>query len=150
MVPDNSPTFLVTGATRGIGRELIRQLALDQSATVIAAVRMLDSPQTRALQREHPNAIVVKIDAEVDTDPFDAAKELSSKGIARVDTIIANAGKLIDSNLAAEFEPADLRELFQINAVAPLVLFQGFQALLEASANPRFVVVSSLGASLAL
>jgi norsolorinic acid ketoreductase len=150
MVPENSPTYLVTGATRGIGRELVRQLSADKNATVIAAVRVLDSPQTKSLQKEHPNVIVVKIDAEVDTDPFDAAKKLRSRGISKVDTIIANAGKLIDFSLAAEVKTEHLRDLFQVNAIAPLVLFQGFKPLLDGSSNPKFVVVSTMVASLAI
>lgn len=148
MVPDHSPTFLVTGATRGIGRELVKQLSGIPDATVIAGVRSLNTPLTKSLQADYPNAVIVKIDSEVDTDSLEAVKKLNHLGINKVDTVFANAGIMLDSDNAVDAKADNLRKLFNVNAIAPLLLFQAFKPLLEASSAPKFVFFSTLVASI--
>jgi norsolorinic acid ketoreductase len=144
MVPENNPSYLVTGATRGIGRELIKQLSQDSNATVIAGVRDLDARLSKTLQIDYPNVVVVRIDSEVDSDPREAVKKLQSLGINKVDTVFANAGIMLDATEAVNIQAKDLRQLFNVNTIAPLILFQAFKPLLEASNNPsKFVLFSS-------
>jgi norsolorinic acid ketoreductase len=141
-------TYLVTGATRGIGAELVHQLVSNPSNRVVAAVRNTKAPLSQKLiNAKHPNLTVVQIDSEVDDDPANAAKELKSLGITTIDVVIANAG------ISSGFQPAinasvgDLRKTFAVNVGGPLLLFQAFLPFLEKSSNPRFIVVSTLIAS---
>jgi norsolorinic acid ketoreductase len=149
MVVVNNPTYLVTGATRGIGRELVKQLSQDPDATVIAGVRDLESHLTKALQADHPNVIIVKIDSGVDDDPLNAVKKLKSLGINKVDTVFANAAIMLDATEAINIKSSDLRQLFSINTIAPLTLFQAFKPLLDQSKMAKFVFVSSSAGSIA-
>jgi norsolorinic acid ketoreductase len=148
MVPDHNPTYLVTGASRGIGREIVKQLSTIPDAKIIAGVRSLDTPQTKSLRADYPKAVIVKIDSEVDNDPSEAAKKLVHMGIKKVDTIFANAGIMLDSDDALDVKADNLRKLFNVNAIAPLLLFQAFKPLLEASSAPKFVFFSTLVASI--
>lgn len=149
MVPEQSNTFLVTGAARGIGRELVKQLSNIPDAKVIAAVRNIDPDRTKSLRLEHPNVIIIKIDSEVDTDAFEAVKELKQMGIEKVDTIFANAGLMTDASEAIKVKSENLQQLFHVNTIAPLLLFQAFQPLLQSSVSPRFVVLSTIVSSIA-
>jgi norsolorinic acid ketoreductase len=47
---------------------------------------------------------------------------------------------------AATLDPDVLREMFEVNAIAPLVLFQVTHALLQKSAKPIFIGMTSAAA----
>ncbi|RSL74753.1 hypothetical protein CEP53_000022 [Fusarium sp. AF-6] len=88
---------LITGANRGIGKDLLKlYLSLPQT-TAIAAVRSLSHPSVDEI-RDLPVAsgtrlIVVKIDSASMEDPKDAATVLQDQyAITKLDTVIANAG----------------------------------------------------------
>jgi norsolorinic acid ketoreductase len=137
-------TFLVTGATRGIGAEFVHQLLSNTSNTVIAAVRNIEAPAAQELiKAKQGNLIVVQIDSEEDRDAAIAAKELAAQGIHNIDVIFANAGISTDFKPITQVRVDDLRKVFSVNVAAPLLLFQAFLPLLEASSNPRFIVISS-------
>jgi norsolorinic acid ketoreductase len=147
-IDTSGQTFLVTGATRGIGAQLVEQLVSNPANKVVAGVRQLKAPLSQKLvNAKHPNLTVVQINSESDTDATKAAQELKTAGITSIDVIIANAG------ISAGFLPAtqvgidDFRKAFSVNVGAPLLLFQAFLPFLQKSNNPRFIVVSTLIAS---
>ncbi|KAM0265653.1 hypothetical protein ACHAQJ_000087 [Trichoderma viride] len=53
------PSYAITGASKGLGRELVRQLAQSPSNTVLAIVRSPDSPALNELAKSHPNIHIV-------------------------------------------------------------------------------------------
>lgn len=139
----------MTGATRGIGAEIVKQLTANSSNTVIATVRDIKNDAAQKLISSAKNLIVVQIDGERDEDPATAAKKVSAEGIKAIDVVIANAGVATDFEKAVNVKTKDFRKSFSVNVVAPLLLFQAFRPLLENSSNPRFIGVSSGIASLA-
>jgi norsolorinic acid ketoreductase len=88
---------------------------------------------------------IVKIDAEVPTDPAAAVKTLEGAGIIHVDTIVANAatGEIAESVLNTSLN--DVMRHFNINVMGVLALFQGLEPLLRKSqsGNPKFIALSS-------
>ena len=156
MASGNGGTItLITGASRGIGRALVKATVQEPNNTVIAAVRNITSDAADELQHFSTGTgsqlIVIKIDCEVDDDAFKAIHQLiSSYGLTKIDVVIANAG-LGDYYGAASATPAaQLRHHFDVNAVAPLVLFQAAEPLLKKSSAPKFFIMSSNLASLSL
>jgi norsolorinic acid ketoreductase len=142
-------TYLVTGANRGIGKGFTATLLQRPDTTVIAAVR--DLARSSSALDSLPKAsgaklIIVKLDSASDSDPKDAVAELKSKhAITSVDIVIANAG-ISHSGTSIDNTTADaLRDHININTVAPILLFQAFKPLLQASksGNPKFVGISS-------
>ncbi|KAJ3541907.1 hypothetical protein NM208_g4373 [Fusarium decemcellulare] len=141
-------TVLITGANRGIGRDLLK-LYLNRSNTiVIAALRDLGHPSAEEI-RGLPMAsgsqlIIVKIDSGSLVDPEVAVKELQScNGIQNIDTVIANAGIGKDWNLVAQTPINEVEDHLKINSVGPFALYLAVRPLLHASVNPRFVVLST-------
>jgi norsolorinic acid ketoreductase len=109
------------------------------NSVVIAAVRDPSSTSSKALYKlqlgNGSRLVVVKLDSLSDTDPKAAVSQIKSEGIDRIDTVIANAGIANWYGPALE-APADvLREHYNVNAVAPLLLFQATWPLLERSSN---------------
>ncbi|KUJ12564.1 aflatoxin biosynthesis ketoreductase-like protein nor-1 [Mollisia scopiformis] len=140
-------TYLITGASRGIGKGLLSAFVLRPNTTVIAGVR--DTASAAESLKSVPvgegsKIVIVKIDSSVDTDAAAAVEELKSKhGITHIDVLLSNAGLL--GIVAPVLEtPADqLRKHIEINTVAPLILLQAFKPLLDASSSPKFFVITS-------
>jgi norsolorinic acid ketoreductase len=140
-------TYLISGANRGIGKGLLEVFVARDSTTVIAAVRDVER-STKDLESvtvgNGSKIIIVKIDATVDTDPAAAIEELESKyKITKVDTVIANSGLMGMIAPTLQTPAQEVRSQFEVNTIGPLNLIQAFYPLLEKSAAPKFLVLSS-------
>ncbi|KEY72296.1 hypothetical protein S7711_00294 [Stachybotrys chartarum IBT 7711] len=149
-------TYLVTGANRGIGKGFIRTFLSRPSATVIAAVRD-PSHQTSKALAELPKAagsklLVVKLDSSVTTDADDAVRTLVKEyGITTLDVVVANAGIADGGDTIRKTTAANAQHHFNVNTIAPMLLFQATADLLQASktGNPKFVAISTFIGSIA-
>jgi NAD(P)-dependent dehydrogenase (short-subunit alcohol dehydrogenase family) len=103
-------TALVTGANRGIGLELSRQLQA-RGIDVIAACRK-SSPELDQLGVRVETGADVADDASV----LELARRLDGQAI---DLLINNAGVLLDETLEA-LDFAQIRRQFEINSLGPL------------------------------
>lgn len=96
--------------------------------------------------------IVVKIDSLSETDAAAAVKELNSAhGITALDVVVANAGIATVFPLVQDAKITDLRDHFQVNVLANIVLFQAVLPLLKKSSKaPKFITISSAAGSIEL
>jgi norsolorinic acid ketoreductase len=94
--------------------------------------------------------ILIKIDLNSETDPLDAASELQTHhSITHLDVLIVNAGITHSHSSIATNTASALRDHFNANTIAPILLFQAFRSLLQASPDPKFLALSSLVGSIA-
>ena len=95
--------------------------------------------------------IVVRIDSASKASAAAAMEHLHSfQKINVVDVVIANAGISNCYPPVAEVSVEDLQEHFSINTIGPLLLFQAVLPLLQKSAQPKFVAISSAAGSIGL
>jgi len=106
------PTAVVTGANKGIGLELCRQLAA-RGDRVIAACRS-KSPELAKL------GVRVVEDIEV-TDRQAVGRLAEAIGSQFVDLLVNNAGVLSRDSLEA-LDLDGIRRQFEVNAIAPLLV----------------------------
>ncbi|KAI0740434.1 NAD(P)-binding protein [Earliella scabrosa] len=77
------PSYVVTGASRGLGLEFVRQLSEDETNIVFAAVRNpQSSAKLLALQKSAPNVHIIKADLS-DADSWQASLYLPSMRSSR-------------------------------------------------------------------
>jgi len=128
------PTAVITGANRGIGLELVRQLA-ERGDTVIAVCR----EPSKELE-----ATGVRIEAGVDVSETGAAAELARRlqGVA-VDTLINNAGILSHESLNDLDFDAIARQL-EVNALGPLRVTSALLPLMKTGGKVA-IVTSRMG-----
>ena len=132
-----SPVALVSGASRGIGAEIVRQLAADHGFLVFAGAR---DPQEVA---EQEGVEPIRLDV-TDQSTIDAARDRIEADPGRLDVLVNNAGITGPwTDRAAE------EDLDQAHAVLETKLFgawrvtQAMMPLLRRSDDARIVNVSS-------
>jgi NAD(P)-dependent dehydrogenase (short-subunit alcohol dehydrogenase family) len=121
-------TWLITGANRGIGLELCRQLVA-QGESVIAVCRSA-TPELEAL-----GELGARIEAGVElTDPA-ALQALSSRlaGLQLAGAIL-NAG-ILEADGLEDVDAGNIRRQFEVNALAPLLLARALLTHLEAGSK---------------
>jgi NAD(P)-dependent dehydrogenase (short-subunit alcohol dehydrogenase family) len=133
---------LVSGANRGIGREIARQLREDHGFLVLAGAR--DPASVEGADGHVPIRLDVAKDADVA-----AARERIEGDPGRLDVLVNNAGVHGEPDRAADYDLAEAHEVFETNVFGAWRLIQAFLPLLRRSAHPRIVNVSSGGGQLA-
>ena len=103
-------TYLITGANRGIGLELVSQLKA-RGDDVIATCRATSSEL---------NSLFVRVEEGIDITSGDSVIQLRErlKGI-KIDVLIQNAG-IAEFNSLSNLDPASIMNQFEVNALSPL------------------------------
>lgn len=147
-------TTLITGANRGIGLAFLTLLAQRPKQTIIAGVRAVTDEVSTKIQKLHKSEgtkiILVKLDSSERTDPAQAVANLKHQGVDKIDNLIANAGISQEGANVLETETDILSSLLEVNVVGPWALLKAFQPLLQKSAKPQFIALSTVLASFAL
>ncbi len=149
---DITKIALVTGATRGIGLETVRQLAASGVHTLLAGrdrARAVDA--ALALQAEGLPVEAIELDV-TDTASLSAAADAVEKKHGRLDILVNNAGIMADTmGLKVSEQTLDTwRKTFDTNVFGLIATTQAFLPLLHKSDAGRIVNVSSLLGSLAM
>ena len=138
---------LVTGANKGLGFEMARQLG-QAGVTVVLAARDAEKGQAAAkkLQGEGLDVEFLKLDV---TDKKDqaAAADYVGKRFGHLDILINNAGISggeIGTGSVSTTTPEVLRGVFETNLFAPVALTQALLPLLKKSDAGRIVNMSSI------
>ncbi len=138
-------TTLVTGATRGVGLELSRRLVL-AGHTVFLGARNLDQGREVA---KVIGARAISIDVTDDSSVEAAVAGISEESGA-LDVLVNNAGISGRQRPVAESDVEDLETVLATNIVGATRVLVACTPLLEASAAPVVVNVSSAVGSLTL
>lgn len=138
-------TILVTGASRGIGREVARRL-VEAGQTVYLGSRDLEKGNTVAAEI---GGTAIRLDA-TDPDSISAAVERIREDVGRLDVLVNNAGIAGEQLRPGEATVDDMRTVFETNVFGAAAVLDAFTPLLEASAAPVVVNVSSAVGSLTL
>jgi len=146
---------LVTGANKGIGFEVVRDLARkgfhvflgarNEKAGEVAAENL----RTEGVKEDYGEITVLKIDASKPDSIRRAAEEFSRKS-DRLDTLVNNAGILLDDDKdVLMVAPETFETTLRTNTLGALLVSQAFVPFLKKSGAPRIVNVSSGGGQLA-
>lgn len=140
---------LVTGANRGIGLGVVRQLALRGFTTMLCARDAGKGDEAaRALRLDGLEVIAVHLDV-TDQQSVDDARLLVEERFGKLDVLVNNAAILYDEWQRAESADFDtVREAFETNTLGAWRMCQSFVPLLRESKHARIVNVSSESGSL--
>jgi NAD(P)-dependent dehydrogenase (short-subunit alcohol dehydrogenase family) len=140
---------IVTGANRGIGLEVCRQLAV-QGLRVILTARDLSKAEAAARSiRSHGDIAPARLDVTDAASIRALAADLAA-GDEHVDVLVNNAAVLLDENEdVLELATDALRQTFETNVFAPIAVSQAFVPGMVDRGYGRIVNVSSQAGQLA-
>ena len=144
----NEKTALVTGANRGIGFEVTRQLAR-QGFRVFLGARNAEAGRAAAEKLSGEGEVIfLEIDVS-DGDSIRRAAEELARQHKHLDVLVNNAGVLLDDDKdALTITPEIFGQTLRTNTLGPWLVAQAFTPLLKKSPAPRIVNVSSSGGQL--
>lgn len=139
---------LITGANKGLGLEIARQLG-QQGITVVLSARDEAKGQAAAatLKAEGIDAHSVKLDVTKAED-IAALPAYFEKNFSRLDILINNAGISLDK--AGQTDPDAFRQTYETNVIAPWFIAQALLPLLQEAPAGRIVNHSSILGSLTI
>jgi len=149
---------LITGGVRGIGLETARQLGR-LGFTVVLGARdgRKGDEAARKLLSEDIAAEAIQCDVKLQADREATYAHLQAR-YGKLDVLINNAGVWLESDSASDespnrtssVPPEVLRETFEVNFFAPVMLTQRLLPLMRRASAARIVNVSSIHGSLTL
>ncbi|KAJ5822418.1 Short-chain dehydrogenase/reductase SDR [Penicillium robsamsonii] len=158
MASTANTVYVVTGANRGLGLGLTKRLLERTATTIVASVRNQDAATSL---RSNIEGIVIGQNSALHILELDFSTAISPEEIAQVfasavstvthiDVLICNAGFATPMTPALLTSAEDLRKSFEVNTIAPLLVFQAFWPLMQRSDSaPKLVVISSSVGSIA-
>jgi NAD(P)-dependent dehydrogenase (short-subunit alcohol dehydrogenase family) len=149
---------LVTGANKGIGFEVVRQLrregfrvflgARNEDAGKAAAEKLNQETRNTGKNEGHGSVTFLRIDV-ADRESIKSAAEEFGKQSDRLDALVNNAGILLDDDKEILTTTPEIFETtLRTNVVGALLMSQAFVPFLKKSDAPRIVNVSSGGGQL--
>ncbi|RWC52746.1 SDR family oxidoreductase [Mesorhizobium sp.] len=139
-----SKTAVVTGANKGIGREIARRLAT-MGFKVWLGARNAErgTVAARELRSEGLDVQWLELDVTQDESVAAAARIVEAEGPC-LDVLVNNAGIAINYELPpSQQHLADVRATYDVNVFGPIRVTQAFLPLLLAAPAARIVMVSS-------
>lgn len=136
---------LITGANRGLGLEMVRQLSVD-GWCVYAACRSKPTDESD-LKKISLNGgkIIIGIDVSSEEGVELLVKEVEG---LKIHLLINNAGILGKDNLS-DYTPDSIRKQFEVNALSPLIITSALEKKNILECGSKVVMLSSVGASIA-
>ena len=144
----NQKTALITGANKGIGFEVARELAR-LGLRVFLGARNVKAGRAAADKLSGQGDVAfIEIDVASAESIRHAADEYARQS-DRLDVLINNAGILLDEDKdALSITPQIFETTMRTNTLGPWLVAQAFVPLLKKSREPRIVNVSSGGGQL--
>jgi short-subunit dehydrogenase len=133
---------VVTGASSGLGRELVRQLVLDRGMTVLATARRLE--HLESLAAELPSGRVQILAGDITDAAFrgrlwDRAESMPSG----IDLLVNNAGKGNYSGFTTQ-DPTAIWQIIDLNLMALIDLSQKASRHMKTRGSGQILQISSV------
>jgi short-subunit dehydrogenase len=130
-------TIVITGASRGIGCELVKQLATDSNNTIIALSRNEEKMQTQFQGLTNVSSFAFDLNKD---DVREQAKAIFSS-IDSIDILINNAGYLVNKPFL-EITHDDMIMSYKVNVTG---VMETVQAAIAKMSKAHIVNISSVG-----
>ena len=147
MANTNGLWYLITGASKGIGRSMSVQLA-EKGVNVVLLARQSEALNQTAndVQAHAPSSFSIECDLGLPSSIAQASKVFLER-LSKLDGIVHNAGDIHPIKPLLEAAPSDWATSLMVNVVGAQALTSHLSPLLKGSHRTRITTISS-GASL--
>lgn len=130
-------TVMITGVSRGIGLELLRQYAQEGWEVIGTCRTKTTAPEATALADEHECVSLYELEMTDDAAIASLAECLAGTAI---DVLILNAGMLSPNSMKlGEIQATDFLKVLEVNVVAQAMCLQAFAP--HVAASQRRIIV---------
>ncbi|RAK83937.1 NAD(P)-binding protein [Aspergillus costaricaensis CBS 115574] len=145
-------SYAITGASKGIGREFVRQLAADSTNTVLAIVRNPESANISNLASKHSNVHIIKGDVTDPNSILEAATAAAAITDGKLDVLIHNSNAVDMDSMASTpsqlpFDAQAIQNIFSPSLNTAIYggiwATNAFLPLIEKGAQKKIVHISS-------
>ncbi|SEM31577.1 SDR family oxidoreductase [Acinetobacter sp. DSM 11652] len=141
-------TLFITGASRGIGREIALKAAKDGANIVVAAKTSTEHSKlsgtihsvAKEIEAAGGRALAIQLDVR-DQDAVAAAMKQAAEHFGGIDVLINNAGAINLSGVET-LDPNRFDLMYQVNTRAVMVCSQAALPYLKQSQNPHILSLS--------
>ncbi len=134
---------LITGASRGLGREIALSFAKEGAQLILVSKRTQGLEAiAEELESYDCTPTLVPVDLSKPDNLLSLPTAIHEK-FGRLDVLIGNAGVLNGLMPITHFSPRDIAKIFNVNVIANWHLLAGCEALLAQSPHPRAIFVTT-------
>ncbi len=133
---------VVTGASSGLGRELVRQLVSERGMTVLATARRLDRLEALAMELG-PDRVQIKAGDLADPAFRQTLWDQAEAMPGGIDLLVNNAGVGNYSEFDSQ-KPEAIRQIIELNVVALIDLTQKAARHMKARGKGQILQISSV------
>ncbi|GAA5816970.1 hypothetical protein MFLAVUS_010505 [Mucor flavus] len=137
-------TYVITGASRGLGLEFVRQIS-SQGHTVYALARNPEASKGLQSLIDGKNVFAVKLDANSEKSIKEAVDEININVPGGIDILINNAGIGCDASVNVEnATKQEYMRIFETNVCGVSDITQAFLPLLRKRDTKKILNISSV------
>lgn len=135
--------ILITGASKGIGFEMVKRFSESPNTLVIAVSRNLDS-LTKFVNQKNTHAVLpIKADITSVADQKKIIKTIKALGL-KIDVLINNAGEIVNKPFE-KITAKELQSVYTTNVFGPFTLIQTLLPFFNKKTKTHIVNISSMG-----
>lgn len=135
--------IVITGASKGIGFEMVQEFAREKKHTVVAVSRSTTSLTKLVTTQKQNNIVIVKADITNANARKKIAACIKTLGLP-VNVLINNAGLLVNKAFE-KITDKELEAVYATNVFAPFLLIQSLLPMFDKKGNSHIVNISSMG-----
>lgn len=132
---------VITGASRGIGLEIVKQLLSDNENTVLAISR--SKTELNVLRKNHNNLLTVFGDL-TKAPVLNTVLQTIKKNGNKVDILINNAGAIVNKPFE-KINEKELQTVYTVNVFTPFLLIQKLLPVLGKKSKSHVINIGSMG-----
>lgn len=140
---EQNKTWLVTGASKGLGFELVHKLLLT-GHNVIATSRTVEKLQT--LQAEFPNSLLPLSMEVIDEESVKASIEQAINHFGRIDVVVNNAGYGLLGTLE-ELSMSEIKNCFDVNVFGVINVSKAILPFFRTQKSGLIINIASVSGS---
>ncbi|MES2679996.1 MAG: SDR family oxidoreductase [Bacteroidota bacterium] len=135
--------IVITGASKGIGFELVKQLASDPKNLVIAVSRNISSLTKLVKEKNTHSVLPLKADITNSLQRKKIYQVIHSLNLP-LDVLINNAGEIVNKPFE-KISEKEIKSVYNTNVFAPFALIQSLLPLFNKKVRSHIVNISSMG-----
>jgi len=139
-------SVVVTGASSGMGKEIVRLFAKEGANVIAVARRKERLEELAASLADAPGKVIPFVGDISKQEDNEAAIDAAVKEFGKLDILVNNAGIMDDMSPIGDFTNEKLDQVFQTNVFGPMFAMRKAVQIFKEQGKGNIVNVASLGA----